>query len=106
MVAQNDEKPEFGKIQGFIAKKYNLALVRELINNPHGLGFNALAKGVAPITPRMLSARLKELEALKIIQKNLVLGAKPKIEYRATLKAESLRKAISELEKWGSKEIE
>jgi len=56
-----------------------------------------------PITPRILSTRLKELEKQGLVQKNLVLGAKPKIEYRSTQKAEGLRKAIAELEKWGAK---
>jgi len=43
---------------------------------------------------------LKELEKEGFLQKNLVLGAKPKIEYRASQKAEGLRKAIKELEKF------
>lgn len=96
---------DFGKTQDFVAKKHNLAIIRELLNNPHGLGFNALAKGVRGITPRVLSARLKELEGLKLLQKNLVLGTKPRIEYHALPKAEGLKKAIAEIEKWGLKEL-
>jgi|SRR3989344_751883 len=105
MVDENPKNGEFGKLGAFLGKRHNLAIVRELNANPHGLGFNSLAKKIAPITPRMLSVRLKELEQLKIIQKNLVLGAKPKIEYRALPKAEGLKKAIAEFEKWGKKEL-
>ncbi len=105
MIPVAEEKNEFLKLNEFLSKKHNLAVLRELLATPHGRGFNAIAKKIAPITPRMLSVRLKELEVLKLIQKNLVLGAKPKIEYRALSKAEGLKKAISEMEKWGKKEL-
>src|SRR3989344_5129256 len=103
MDAQKKEPADFGKIQDFMAKKHNLAIVRELLSNQHGAGFNSIAKKVPGITPRVLSTRLKELELAGVIKKNLVMGAKPKIEYLATLKAEGLRKAITELEKWGKR---
>lgn len=96
---------DFRKTQEFLSKKHNLAVIRALILAPHGLGFNALLKEIQPITPRILSQRLSELEKIQLIQKNLVLGSKPKIEYRALPKSESLRKAINELEKWGNKEL-
>ena len=92
---------EFGKIEDFLSKKYSLGIIRELLTSPTGMGFNAVLKKVPGITPRILSLRLKELEQAKIIQKNLVLGTKPRIEYVALPKAQGLKKAISELEKWG-----
>ena len=100
-----EDQNSFRKVQDFASKQHNLAILRELLKTPQGLGFNAIMKAVLPITPRILSARLRELEALKLIQKNLVLGTKPKIEYRALPKAEGLRKALNELEKWGKKEL-
>ncbi|MEM4257455.1 MAG: helix-turn-helix domain-containing protein [Candidatus Diapherotrites archaeon] len=93
---------EFGKIEVFCSKKFNLSVVRALLLSGKGVSFNTLLKTLQPITPRVLSQRLKELEQLGLVQKNLVLGQKPKIEYLATSKAEGLRKAIKELEKWGN----
>jgi len=95
----------FRKTSDFIAKKHNIAIVRILLKSTQGLGFNALMKQVSPITPRILSTRLAELESEQLIQKNLVLGNKPKVEYRALPKALGLSKAIFELEKWGKKEL-
>ncbi|MEK6958135.1 MAG: helix-turn-helix domain-containing protein [archaeon] len=95
------EPKSFSKTQNFAAKKYNLSILRELVNSQTGRGFNALQKSIPGLTPRVLSMRLKELEAMKLIQKNLVLGPKPKIEYMALPKGSALRKAIAELEKWG-----
>jgi len=96
---------DFSKVSDFVAKKHNMAILKCLLESPSGTGFNAILKAVGECTPRVLSTRLKELEKLKIIQKNLVLGEKPKIEYRAQPKALGLKKAIAELEKWGQKEL-
>ena len=100
---------DFRKVQEFAAKKYSLAILRGLLAAQEGTGFNALLKSIPGITPRILSTRLKELERLKLVQKNLVLGqpttTSPRIEYRATPKAAGLKKALSELEKWASKEL-
>ncbi len=95
----------FKKTSDFVAKKHNIAIIRILLKSEQGLGFNAIMKQVSPITPRMLSTRLAELEKEQLIQKNLVLGDKPKVEYRTLPKAIGLSKAISELEKWGKKEL-
>lgn len=97
-----DKMQDFGKIENFCSKKFNLSIVRALLLADKGISFNALLKNVQPITPRVLSQRLKELEKLGLVQKNLVLGQKPKIEYLATSKAEGLKKVIKDLEKWGN----
>ena len=94
---------DFSEIQQFVARKHNISILRALLKSAQGTGFNDLIRETGPITPRILSTRLKELEKQGLVQKNLVLGAKPKIEYRSTQKAEGLRKAIAELEKWGAK---
>lgn len=83
-----------------------MAIVRALLLAPQGLGFNALLREIQPITPRILSQRLSELEKIQLIQKSMVLGQRPKIEYRALSKSEGLRKIINELEKWGNKELD
>ena len=96
---------DFHKTNEFLSKKNNVAIIRALLLATQGLGFNALLKEIQPITPRILSQRLSELEKTQLIQKNLVLGQKPKIEYRALPKSEGLRKEINELEAWGNKEL-
>lgn len=100
-----DKTDNFAAIQRFCAKEHNLSLIRALLANPQGAGFNALLKSVPGLTPRMLSTRLKELEKQKLVQKSLAFGERPRIDYRALPKAAGLRKAIAELEKWAAKEL-
>lgn len=95
----------FEKAQEFISRKYNLSIIRELILAKEGNGFNSIQRNIPGITPRILSTRLKELEKLGLIKKNLVLGEKPKIEYTVTSKGEALKKIINDFEKWSNKEI-
>ena len=99
------EEIDFKRVYIFASKKHNLLILRVLLNTPHGTGFNAILKAAFPITPRILSTRQKELEKLKLISKGLVFGSPPKIEYRATQKAEGLRKIISDFEEWVKKEL-
>lgn len=108
LTQENAREGGFGKVYQFAAKRHNLLILRILLNQPHGIGFNALQKAASPdadITPRILSQRLKELEKQKFVSKGLVFGTPPKIEYRVQPKAEGLRKIIAELEEWGKREL-
>jgi len=100
------ENTDFEKVYGFVSKKHNLTILRALLSNPRGMGFNAIMKACPGTTPRILSQRLKELEKQKIVTKGLVFGSPPKIEYKETAKAEGLKKILAELEEWGAKELQ
>ncbi|VVC00161.1 HxlR-like helix-turn-helix [uncultured archaeon] len=100
------EEKEFDRVYAFCAKKHNLPVLKVLLGHPHGAGFNAILKAAKPITPRILSTRLKELEKLKLVTKGMIFGTPPKIEYRVTAKAEGLKKIFTDLEEWGKKELE
>ena len=95
----------FEKVYAFVSKKHNLTILRALLNSPSGMGFNAIIKACPGITPRILSTRLKELEKQKLVSKSLLFGAPPKIEYRATSKAEGVKSVLAQLEGWWTKEL-
>jgi DNA-binding HxlR family transcriptional regulator len=48
------------------------------------LRFNEFADAVAGISPRMLSERLRDLEAAGLIERTVVPSSPPKVEYRLT----------------------
>jgi DNA-binding HxlR family transcriptional regulator len=48
------------------------------------LRFNEFADAVAGISPRMLSERLRDLEAAGLIERTVVSSSPPKVEYRLT----------------------
>ena len=58
------------------------------------LRFNEFATAVAGISPRMLSERLRDLEAAGLVQRNVIPSSPPTVEYRLTIKGRRLAPII------------
>lgn len=86
-----------------VGKKYDLLILDCLSTHNKRCGFNQLLKEIPSTNPRMLSVRLKSLEANKLITKNLILGTPVKTEYALTSKAEELVEIIDKLKSWAEK---
>ena len=54
------------------------------------LRFNEFADAVAGISPRMLSERLRDLEAAGLIERKVIPSSPPKVEYRLTNRGRQL----------------
>ena len=54
------------------------------------LRFNEFAEAVAGISPRMLSERLRDLEAAGLIERKVIPSSPPMVEYRLTPRGEQL----------------
>ena len=86
-----------------VGKKYDLLILDSLYLHNKRSGFNQILKDIPKINPRILSIRLKSLEANKLISKTLVLGTPVKTEYALTPKAEELVEIIEKLKAWAVK---
>src|ERR1700679_731551 len=58
------------------------------------LRFNEVAEAVAGISPRMLSERLRDLEAAGLVQRTVIPSSPPTVEYRLTIKGKRLAPII------------
>jgi DNA-binding HxlR family transcriptional regulator len=58
------------------------------------LRFNEFAEAVAGISPRMLSERLRDLEAAGLVQRTVIPSSPPTVEYRLTVKGKRLAPII------------
>lgn len=56
--------------------------------------FNEFAEAVGGISPRMLSERLRELEAAGLIQRTVLPTSPPRVEYRLTERGRRLAPVI------------
>jgi len=65
--------------------------------------FSELEKLVTGINPRTLSARLDELEEMKIISKKSYAEMPPRIEYTLTAKGHDLLPILEQMQTWGQK---
>lgn len=64
--------------------------------------YGVLKKHLSPITHKMLSTQLKELEADGLIKRTEYPQVPPKVEYSMTQKGRSLEKVANEMLKWNN----
>lgn len=86
-----------------IGKEWTLVVLQEVALNGEK-GFNFIFNRMKKISPKLLSLRLKELEADGIIQKELNTDKIPvRTKYRLTEKGEELYKITENLKMWHMK---
>ena len=83
-----------------IGEKWSLLLVRDLLRGPQR--FSDLQKYMGGITPKWLTARLRDLEAAGIVERESTPG-KREVWYRLTDKGRDLAPVVESLANWGIK---
>ena len=81
-----------------IGKRWSGAIVSVLLDGP--LHFSEIRRLVPDISDRLLSERLKELEAEGIVQRRVIDGSPVRTEYSLTDKGKALEPSVRELQGW------
>jgi DNA-binding HxlR family transcriptional regulator len=81
-----------------IGKRWTGAIVFVLLDGP--LRFSEVKVLVPEISDRLLSERMKELEAEGIVQRNVMDAMPVRVEYRLTEKGRALEPAVRSLKVW------
>lgn len=79
--------------------KWKLLILMYLFRGTHR--FNELQRALPPITQRMLTRQLRELEDDGLVQRTVYPEVPPKVEYDLTEIGQSLRSIIEQLDTWG-----
>lgn len=66
------------------------------------LRFSELKKRITGATPKMLTQQLRELEAQKLIHREVFAVIPPKVEYSLTELGESLMPVLMSMRDWGA----
>jgi DNA-binding HxlR family transcriptional regulator len=82
-----------------IGKRWTGAIVLVLLDGP--LHFSGIRQLVAELSDRLLSERLKELEAEGIVERRVLGGSPVRVEYSLTEKGQALEPAVRALKQWG-----
>ena len=82
-----------------IGSKWTLLIIRDLCGGTKRFG--QLQHSLLGISPRTLSARLKQLENDGIVTKKILAQVPPHVEYTLTNKGQSLERIITDLRSWG-----
>ncbi len=79
--------------------KRTVEIVSALLSGPHRFG--KLSKTLGGISPRILSARLRELERCGFITRTVHLEIPPRVEYALTDQGRTLAPIIAAMVAWG-----
>ena len=92
--------PRLAKAMELIGKRWTALIIYQLLDGPQR--FNAIESAL-PISGRLLSERLKELEKEQIVERKMYSEVPIRVEYSLTEKGRSLEGAVREIEKWAQK---
>lgn len=84
-----------------ISRKWALQIIG-VIGNRGKLRFNEIMERLGKISPKALTDRLKELETMCLIKREVFAEIPPRVEYSLTRDGFELRKLIIPLMEWAS----
>jgi DNA-binding HxlR family transcriptional regulator len=83
-----------------VGKRWTGAILLVLMDGP--LRFSEIRQLVPDLSDRLLSERLKELEAEGIVEREVLESAPVRVEYRLTGKGRALEPAVRALKTWAN----
>ena len=90
--------PRFHRAVEIIGRRWTGAILRVMLDG--ATRFNELAHAIPDISDKMLSERLKELEAEGIVTRTVSPTTPVRIDYRLTEKGQALRPVMVDIGAW------
>jgi DNA-binding HxlR family transcriptional regulator len=87
-----------------VGKRWTGAILLVLLDGP--LHFSGIRQLVPELSDRLLSERLKELEAEGVVERKVLDGAPVRVEYSLTAKGRALEPALKALKEWAREHVE
>ena len=90
--------PYFHRAVELIGRRWTGAIVRALLRDV--VHFSELTRVIPDLSDRMLSERLKELEAAGIVARTVIPATPVRVEYRLTAKGRALEPVLDAIGQW------
>jgi len=95
--------PRYRRAVETIGRRWSGAIIRALLPGPRRFG--ELASAVPGLSDRLLSARLRELERLRIVRRSVRAGPPVRIEYALTESGKELQTVVRAIAHWAQRRI-
>ena len=95
--------PRYEKAANILGKRWTGLIIRAMMDGP--CRFNELLKTVELVSDRLLTERLRELEAEGLVQRNVYPESPVRIEYCLTPKGKSMKKVVDAIQEWAEEWI-
>src|SRR5579871_6335510 len=93
--------PFYHEAVELVGRRWTGAILRVLMDGP--MRFSEIAQAVPELSDRLLSERMKELEARGIVQRTVHSGPPVRVEYGLSRMGLELEPALSELQRWATR---
>lgn len=93
--------PKYESSVDVIGKKWVGLIIRVLLDGPKR--FKDVKEQIPQLSDKMLTDRMKELEQLDVIVRNVYPETPVRIEYELTAKGRDLEPVIQAIQAWGEK---
>lgn len=90
--------PLYHEAVELIGKRWTGAIVRVMMDRP--LRFSEISCAVPELSDRLLSERMKELEARGVVRRTVISGPPVRVEYALSEMGRDLAPALDELQIW------
>ena len=81
-----------------LGKKWSGLVLYTLLEDP--MRFTDIRRNIPDLSDRVLAERLRELERLQLVKRNVYTRIPVKVEYELTKKGKELEKSMREIEIW------
>jgi DNA-binding HxlR family transcriptional regulator len=92
---------ELERALAVVGHKWTLLIVQDLRNGPRR--FTEIERALGEANPKMVTARLRELEAAGLVSRSVYAEVPPRVEYALTERGRDLRPALDALRRWGAR---
>ncbi len=93
--------PLYHEAVELVGRRWTGAILRVLMDG--SLRFSEVAQAVPELSDRLLSERMKELEARGIVERTVISGPPLRVEYALSQMGRELEPALSELQRWAKR---
>jgi len=90
--------PYFHEAVELVGRRWSGAILRVLMERP--MRFSEVSQAVPQLSDRLLSARMKELEARGLVKRTVYAERPLRVEYSLSDMGRELEPALSEIEHW------
>jgi DNA-binding HxlR family transcriptional regulator len=94
--------PRYHEAVELVGKRWTGAILYVLLHGGR-MRFSEIAHSVPDLSDRLLSERMKELEARKIVERHVTQTSPTKVCYELTEKGRELAPAMAELKLWADR---
>lgn len=84
-----------------VGAKWTLLILHNLMDGPKRFG--ELQRVIGGASPKVLTARLRQLEQLGLVTRTAYPEIPPRVEYRLTEAGRTLRPIVDSLDRWGQR---